>query len=129
MKLLIIDGPDRVGKDTLIQSLSADYPHFIRSHFGFPKGETNDERHEYQVKSFGQQFAIQKAIRQTYGAHYFADGLYVWNRSHIGECVYGPLYRDKDPEWIFDLEKRFFDEESEVYLVLLYADPGFLGLS
>lgn len=126
MKLLIVEGLDRCGKDTLIQRLMADHPHFIRSHFGFPKGNTNEEKHEYQVRSFGQEFAIQKAIRQTYGAHYFSDGLYVWNRSHIGECVYGPMYRGTDSNWIFDMEKFHFEDDDEVYLVYLHADIEFL---
>jgi len=126
MKLLIIEGGDRVGKDTLITNLMSQYPHLIRSHFGYPKGDTNEEKHEYQVRSFGQEFAIQKAIRQTYGAHYFADGLYVWNRSHIGECVYGPIYRGTQPDWIFDIEKHHFENDDNVYLVYLHGDAEFL---
>lgn len=126
MKLLIIEGLDRCGKDTLIESLSKDYPHIVRSHFGFPKGETNEEKAEYQVRSFNQEFAIQKTIRETYGEHYFADGIYIWNRSHVGEYVYGPMYRGTTTDWIKDLEAEYFSDDLQVYLVLLYADAEFL---
>lgn len=126
MKLLIIEGGDRTGKDTLIDRLLKDYPHFVCSHFGYPKGDTIQEKHEYQVHSFGQEFAIQKTIRQTYGTHYFSDGLYIWNRSHIGECVYGPMYRGTTPDWIFDIEKTYLEDDADVYLVYLHGDLEFL---
>jgi thymidylate kinase len=126
MKLLIIEGLDRCGKDTLINKLTDGCPHIVKSHFGFPKGDTIEEKADYQVKSFNQEFAIQKSIRQTYGEHYFSDGLYVWNRSHIGEYVYGPMYRGTSTDWIAQLEHMYFTDDSEVYLILLYADPEFL---
>ena len=126
MKLLIVEGLDRCGKDTIMQRLMSEYPHFISSHFGFPKGDTNEEKHEYQIRSFTKEFAIQKQIRQTLGVYDFSDGLYTWNRSHIGECVYGPIYRGKDPDWIFDMEKFHFEDDDDVYLLYLYADIEFL---
>jgi thymidylate kinase len=124
MKLLIIEGMDRCGKDTIIGSLLKDYPHFVCSHFGYPVGETNEEKRKYQVLTFWKEFSLQQAFRKSNGL--FSDGLYVWNRSHIGECVYGPMYRESDPNWIFELEENFFDNSDDVYLLYLYADVEFL---
>lgn len=127
MKLLIFEGLDRCGKDTIINQLAADYPHLIRVHWGFPKGETNEEKTEYQVKTFNAEMAVQGNLRHIYGANYFADGIYIWNRSHIGEYVYGPMYRDSNPDtWIPNLEKRYFANDPDVYLIYLHADVDFI---
>jgi hypothetical protein len=52
----------------------------------------------------------------------------IWNRSHIGELVYGTIYRDSQPEtWVMNLEHKYcFDEADNIYLVYLHADPEFV---
>ena len=52
----------------------------------------------------------------------------IWNRSHIGEMVYGSIYRNSNPQdWVMQLEDQFnFDKDLDVYLVYLYADPEFV---
>jgi hypothetical protein len=53
----------------------------------------------------------------------------IWNRAHLGEFVYGTIYRDSKPEtWVWDLEeKHYFDMSPDVYMILLYADPEFVA--
>lgn len=127
MKLLIFEGLDRCGKDTIINHIAADYPHLIRVHWGYPKGETNEDKTEYQVKAFNAEMAVQGNLRHIYGANYFEDGIYIWNRSHIGEYVYGPMYRESNPEsWIPQLESSYFKNDEDVYLIYLYADVDFI---
>ena len=127
MKLLIFEGLDRCGKDTIINKIAEDYSHFIRVHFSFPKGENNEEKTEYQVRSFNSEMTVQSNLRFIYGQSYFENGIYIWNRSHIGEYVYGPMYRDSNPEsWIKPLEEAFFAADENVYLIYLYADVDFL---
>jgi hypothetical protein len=54
--------------------------------------------------------------------------LYIWNRSHIGEYVYGTMYRDSYPSnWVPQLEERFLADQENVYLILMVADPEFIA--
>jgi thymidylate kinase len=36
----------------------------------------------------------------------------ILNRAHLGEYVYCPIYRGYEGEWIFDLEKSFFNRSN-----------------
>lgn len=119
-KLLIIEGLDRTGKDTLIKSLSDIVPNTKTVHWGFPKGDTNEQRVTYQKESF-----LLNMMQHRLDVLKNETELIIWNRSHIGECVYGPMYRDSDPEWIFELEQKYL-HDSEIYLVYLYGDTDFL---
>jgi len=120
MKLLIVEGLDRCGKDSLISSIIKESPNSKVVHWGFPQGNTNEDRIAYQKMSFEffmREYSFLKMRNEL-------DFL-IWNRSHIGECVYGPMYRNSPSEWIFDLEKEFLTD-SQVYLVYLHGDVEFL---
>jgi hypothetical protein len=125
MKLIIIEGTDRTGKDTLVNRVIQDHRHVVKRHWGFPKVETNGEKTAYQKRSFREEFVFYDLLYVNTPS----DMIMIWNRAHIGEFVYGTIYRDSQPEtWVWDLEKEFFmDEIDEVYLVLLYADPEFVA--
>lgn len=127
MKLIIIEGTDRCGKDTLIESLSQDYTHNIKRHWGYPIGETNEEKTAYQLNFFNWEFQLY-SILQTARNDINDNSAIIWNRSHIGEFVYGTIYRNSNPEtWVMDLEKKFFfDLADNIYLVYLHADPEFI---
>jgi thymidylate kinase len=127
MKLLIIEGTDRCGKDTLIESVSKEYKYVIKRHWSYPKGETNDEKTAYQKDSFNWEFKLHN-ILQTASNEVDKNSIIIWNRSHIGELVYGKIYRDSQPEtWVMDLETKYcFDQVDNIYLVYLYADAEFV---
>jgi thymidylate kinase len=124
MKLLIIEGTDRCGKDTLINEISSSYSNVIKRHWSFPKGKTNEEKTEYQKKQFNWEFKFFVEMRKTLEE----NSLMIWNRSHIGEMVYGSMYRDSDPSsWVMQLENQYgFDKDLDVHLVCLHADPEFV---
>ena len=125
MKLIIIEGTDRTGKDTLVNRLIEDNRNVVKRHWGFPKGNTNDERTRHQKKSFNEEFHLYELLN----IHGPDDMIMIWNRAHLGEFVYGTIYRDSKPEtWVWKLEEDHeFDMRSEVYLILLYADPEFVA--
>jgi len=48
----------------------------------------------------------------------------IFNRSHLGESVYAPLYRGYNGDYVFDIEKKFLHEvKDQVYLITLVNDP------
>jgi len=125
MKLIIIEGTDRTGKDTLVNRLMSDNRNVVKRHWSFPKGNTNDEKTRYQKRSFNEEFHFFELMK----LHAPDDTLMIWNRAHLGEFVYGTIYRDSNPEsWVWKLEEdHFFDLDTDVYLILLYADPEFVA--
>lgn len=122
MKLIIIEGTDRTGKDTLVNQLMENNV-TIKRHWGYPKGETNEEKTLYQKKSFKREFDIYKDFKENSLNNVFM----IWNRSHIGEFVYGTIYRNSNPnDWVWKLEKDYEFNVNDIYLILLYADPEFV---
>lgn len=99
-KLIIVEGLDRVGKDTLISNIQNDFTIANKPvktiHFTGPSKEevikiykeyTSENAFNYQKDIFNNAFdetiycVNQKKISV------------IWNRSHIGEYVYGQLFR------------------------------------
>lgn len=124
MKLIIIEGTDRTGKDTLANRLIQDRRNVVKRHWGYPQGNTNEEKTRHQKNSFREEFGLYDLL-YTNGP----DMDMIWNRAHIGEFVYGTIYRDSQPEtWVWALEKEYyFEEDANVYLILLHADPEFVA--
>ena len=45
----------------------------------------------------------------------------IFNRSHLGESVYSPLYREYSGDYVFDIEKRYVKQlREELYLMMVY---------
>ena len=123
--LIIIEGVDNIGKDTLIKNFLNEYNNLIIRHFETPKGKSISQQIEYQKEDFLYEFRKQ-TLRKTVFNNINKKEAYIWNRSHLGEWVYGQIYRKYKPDWIFDLEKNFsFESDDDVFLILLDADAKF----
>lgn len=118
-KVIIVEGPDCVGKDTLINSLSNHYNNAVKViHAGIPD---NKNLHEYYYKGL---------IHDTLDAYYaHSYDAVIHNRSIYGEYVYGPKYRDEDrkevAKLISDLELgqlKTFILSKELIFILLNSD-------
>jgi len=121
MKLIIVEGLDNVGKDLLIKHLSDTEKNVMVRHWSYPQGNSNDEKTQYQKDSFHNEMK-----KWQLGNSNNFDETLIWNRSHIGEYVYGTIYRQSHPEtWIPQLEHEYLTCDN-VYLIFLYADADFL---
>jgi len=129
MKLLIIEGADNTGKDHLINVIekNTQYKNVIKRHWGYPIGDSNEQKTLYQVSSFLNEFLLYNKVKDFESLE--EDTIMIWNRSHIGELVYGTLYRNSNPErWVMQMEElSSIAENPNVYLVYLYADAEFLA--
>ena len=130
LKLLIIEGPDRCGKNTLIQNFTSQAENSIVRHWGAAKGNTDIEKRNYQYQFFKKEFQL-ATERNKYtmpDTDRYQKDIYIWNRAHLGEFVYGDLYRNTQPrDWVMRMETDFsFDIDPSVYLVLLTAPAEFL---
>jgi thymidylate kinase len=130
MKLLIIEGPDRCGKNTLIKNLTSQAENIVVRHFGSVKGENDMEKRNFQFQFFKKEFEL-ASLRPRFempDKERYPRDIWIWNRAHLGEFVYGKMYRDTKPEeWVMKMESLFaMDIDPSVHLLLLTADPEFL---
>ena len=130
MKLLIIEGPDRVGKNLLIQQLTAQAENYVVRHWGTARGKDDWEKRDSQFQFFKKEFelASQRSKFEMPDRERYPRDIWIWNRAHLGEFVYGRIYRNTNPEeWVMQMEKLYgMDLDPSVYLLLLTASPDFL---
>jgi hypothetical protein len=125
---VLVDGVDRLGKDTLIEGLQQTLGFFQVIHYQKPKllkcfeplgyhaavarasKSTGDALFRYQRASFRQMFRM-----------LIGPGNYIMNRTHLGEYVYAPRYRDYSGKYVFGLEEEAAPLD-ESLLLLLYTD-------
>ena len=142
MKLIIIEGGDRLGKSTLIEGIckKLNYDNITIRHFGKPPRELKGDA------AFGfQMTCFQKEAELVYHMLNFNEdyemgvsdffkyeyaNIMIWNRSHLGEYVYGQMFRGGNPEFmkqkLIDFETVWLnDDKLDIYLITLTADPNF----
>lgn len=106
-KIIILEGPDNTGKDTqqklIIQKLyKKEGLVFQTHHFSNCPFKTKKDHIAYSKKMYTDMFRI---INE-----YCIKGISaIFNRSHLGEAVYSPLYRNYDGDYVFKIEKKFRD--------------------
>lgn len=138
MKLIILEGGDRLGKSTLIKGIcdNFNYDNVCIRHFGKPRGNLDPNNVlDYQFECFNKEKRLlQKFIEVTGGDYYrYFEDIMIWNRSHLGEYVYSQMFRGGNAEELKQLLiewekfniKRMYEEDCKVYLITLTADPEF----
>ena len=112
-KIIILEGPDNTGKDTqqklIIQKLyKKEGLVFQTHHFSNCPFKTKKDHTAYSKKMYTDMFyAIQEYCNHEISA--------IYNRSHLGEAVYSPLYRNYDGDYVFKIEKLFKDSVTTYY--------------
>jgi len=135
MKHIIIEGGDRLGKSTLIEGIAKhfNYDNVHIRHFGkppkvFPEGISPLE---FQAKCFWKEAHFVEYVRQMEEDQFcYYENVVIWNRAHLGEYVYGQMFRAQDPKELKDYLSSFetrnlLDKSDETFLILLTAEPEF----
>jgi thymidylate kinase len=121
IKSIIAEGPDRLGKSSLIQGLKDQLGYFDVIHYQKPKllqcyehPDRNKALRRYQEQSFENMFKLLAS-----GARLILD------RAHLGESVYGNRYRNYDGNYVFILEHAVIASQ---YPAITFADTTLLVL-
>ena len=132
MKHIIIEGGDRLGKNTILESLCAHYKYNNITIRHFDKPPTNltiKETLEFQFEVFYKEMLFANHISESidgdkWGYH---DNILIWNRSHLGEYVYSQLFRGIKKSDVIEMIKTFEsrNRETDQYLITLTASPRF----
>lgn len=125
-----IEGLDRLGKSTLVEGIQRELGFFQVIHFGKPQRlekyknalMPEDIAHDRDL-CYPELFHYQQASFRNSMKLAKSGARIIFDRWHLGEAVYAPLYRKYDGNYVFDLEKRYdVDQESMVRLILLTED-------
>ena len=114
--LIMIDGLDRCGKDSLVEQLRKKFTHpeIQVFHEGAPPKVADPRQWAISHYDF--------MLRNARDASIFPSNVIsIYNRSHIGEVVWGSKYRGYNTDFVFDLERRYLStiDPWNVYLILL----------
>lgn len=117
-RVIIVEGPDNIGKTTLIGKISEvlhemKAPNEIR-HWGPPKKEGAAALQE-QLK------VLEKELKGLKSA---SEKLELWDRSIIGESVYGPMFRKYDHGKYLDQLLTLKTFEKQILFIVMYADQS-----
>lgn len=118
-KYVIFEGLDRCGKDTQIgliqKSFSSETFHVF--HYSKIPLDTPEENREYSKRMYVDMFEIMKENKDK-------NRNFIFNRSHLGESVYAPLYRNYLGDYVFKIEEEYIEDlNNKLYLVVLVNDP------
>lgn len=119
--LILFEGQDRVGKDsqiTLVKKLFYPERLFQVLHYSKVPFNTSQENMVYSLKLYYDMFRL----------FYKNEYNFIANRSHLGEMVYGPLFRHYDGSYVLQIEKRFKDNAKweNIALITLVNDAEIL---
>tara|TARA_R100001163_G_C5036614_1_gene175673 strand:- start:135 stop:728 length:594 start_codon:yes stop_codon:yes gene_type:complete len=119
-KFIIIEGTDNVGKDTqqnlIIERISNLVFHKLH-YSSLPFRKDKDLHSTYSKKMYEDMFKMMIACKDK-------DINLIFNRSHLGETVYAPLYRGYSGDYVLDIEKDYVKALREnLYLITLVNDP------
>ena len=119
-KFIIIEGTDNTGKDTqqnlIIEKINNLV--FHKLHYSSLPFKDNKEKHiSYSQKMYDDMFKLMVLSKDK-------DINFIFNRSHLGESVYSPLYREYSGDYVFDIEQKYTNQlRKELYLITLSNDP------
>jgi thymidylate kinase len=107
----MLDGQDRCMKDTTIEQLRKHLktPRIQVFHEGKPPNGVDYRLWAIEHYSF--------MLRNAFSNH--QGGVIIYNRSHLGEVVWGPKYRGYDADFIFELERQYLSYVEDAYLIVL----------
>lgn len=108
----VVMGIDRIGKNTFIDNVLRMYdPSLTEIHLSKPP--EGEDPLIFSKTEYAEYFtSLQKK-----------DHL-VYNRGHIDEFVYGPLYREQNTYWLKIYEQEFADDLDNTVFILLFGDNG-----
>lgn len=126
MKVIIIEGTDRTGKDTIINELKNLANNVLIIHCSKPEGDSFYEQEKFQDLLF-----LKYKDNLCSNKYNIAD-IVIFNRAWYGEYVYGTLYRYRSKDdvaaLIKGIEVQLKQRNIDLYYIQLINDSCDLAL-
>tara|TARA_R110000803_G_scaffold63575_3_gene124278 strand:+ start:7316 stop:7927 length:612 start_codon:yes stop_codon:yes gene_type:complete len=125
-KFVICEGPDNVGKTTQIDLIvkNLDTHVFHKLHYSSLPFKDDKEKHANYSKDLYEtmfQLMMKSKLAKQKGD---LDINFIFDRSHLGETVYSPLYRGYSGDYVFDIESKYTTAlREDLYLITLVNNP------
>lgn len=121
----VIEGIDRLGKSALTEGLQQKLGFFQAIHLTKPRllnayegSIANIPKHADPRLFNHQQACYRNSMKLTQ-----SGARIIFDRLHLSEAVYAPMYRGYDGDYVFDMERRFdLDQTNFVRMILLTED-------
>lgn len=133
-KQFLIEGIDRLGKTTLIEELQQRLGYHLVVHYERPRKLHYYEEISRICSKFGSGPPLEMYQRDVYKNMFRiidSGTKVIFDRAHLGEMVYAPMYRKYDGSYVLDFEKDVKTLNARLVL-LTTSDFSFLkddGLS
>lgn len=124
--IVIIEGPNRVGKSTQIANLKNYYESKgMRVHVIHYEHIHLDPTRTYTPEAMKDMATVRYDDMLKLANEFAKDpmSVIIFDRAHLGECVYGPKYRDYSGEYVFDLEKKYPEFLQNAYEFVFIDKP------
>ena len=122
-KFIIIEGTDNTGKDTQQNLIIEKVKNLVfhKVHYSALPFKDDKAKHKsYSTQMYNDMFRMMMNCKDD-------DINIIFNRSHLGESVYAPLYRGYSGDFIFDIEEPYVNKlREELYLITLVNDPSII---
>lgn len=138
----LIDGIDRLGKSTLIERIQQELGYHLVIHYDKPKvlanyldtadcikrAETSETDYDLSYRELSLENLARRLYQEDANRGMFDllrnDTPIIFDRTHLGELVYAPLYRKYSGEYVYEMEKLFIEDRpytshDNVRLILL----------
>lgn len=127
----LIDGIDRLGKSSLIKKIQDEMGYYLVIHYDKPKllGDFLDLAKSTLELELTQEcpfdyshltneqlalFFYQEQVNFNMFELLKSDAHIIFDRTHLGEMVYAPMYRKYPGDYIYEIEKDFTNASSKV---------------
>lgn len=115
---VIVCGADALGKSTQISFIEKEFEkdhkavHII--HYSNIKLDTVEEIEQASKIRYREMFNLMSNVPE--------NNILIFDRAHLGESVYSPIYRKYNGDYVFHFEKEFVDRDSSNTKLIVFTD-------
>lgn len=115
---IIIEGCDAMGKGTQIANIEKEWEkrnkavHIV--HYSNIKLDSNEEIKIASMKRYREMFRLMSVVPN--------ENVLIFDRAHLGETVYSPMYRNYNGDFVFDFEKDYVNHNNPVTKLIVFTD-------